>query len=146
MYDSCFIDLVLKKDVPYIRLSEVNESNFSETSDNGLYKQQLATFVGTLKYFKTSGLLIAATNKYLVAFRNMQGNVYVFGSDGGASLSFTQLTGQIGETAGYSVTLAKSSIYPLFEADASKFDKTLVLGSESKRIMVTEDKKHAILI
>lgn len=147
LYNSCFVDRILKDDdIPYTVLSEVSESNFTETNDSGLYKQQLTTFVGTLQSVKTSQLLLAATNRYLVAFRNMQGNVYAFGSDGGATLTFTQASGQVGETAGYAITLAKDSIYPLFEVDAAKFDKTLVLGTEDKRIVLTENRKYAILI
>jgi hypothetical protein len=147
LYDSCFVDRILKDDdIPYILISEVSETNFTETNDSGLYRQQLTTFVGTLESVKTAGLLLASAGRYLVAFRNMQGNVYVFGSDGGAALSFTQVSGQLGETAGYTITLTKDSIYPLFEVDAEKFDKTQVLGTEDKRIVLTENRKYAILI
>ncbi len=101
LYDSCFVDRILKDvDTPYTTLSEVGESNFTETNDGALYRQQLTTFVNTLKSDKTNNLLKALGNKYLVVFRNMQGNIYSFGSDGGATLAFSQVSGQLGETAG----------------------------------------------
>lgn len=147
LYDSCFVDRILKDiDTPYTMLSEVGESNFTETNDGALYRQQLTTFVDTLKSDKTNNLLKALGNKYLVAFRNMQGNVYTFGSDGGATLAFSQVSGQLGETARYSITLSKDSIYPLFEVNAEKFNKIFALGTESKRVIVTENGKFAILI
>ena len=147
LYDSCFVDRILKDvDTPYIMLSEVGESNFTETNDGALYRQQLTTFVNTLKSDKTNNLLKALGNKYLVVFRNMQGNIYSFGSDGGATLAFSQVSGQLGETAGYSITLSKDSIYPLFEVNAEKFNKIFALGTESRRVIVTENGKFAILI
>ena len=76
----------------------------------------------------------------------MQGNIYSFGSDGGATLAFSQVSGQLGETAGYSITLSKDSIYPLFEVNAQKFNKIFALGTENRRVIVTENGKFAILI
>lgn len=147
LYDSCFVDRILKDvDTPYTTLSEVSESNFTETNDGALYRQQLTTFVNTIKSDKTNNLLKAVGNKYLVVFRNMQGNIYSFGSDGGATLAFSQVSGQLGETAGYSITLSKDSIYPLFEVNAEKFNKIFALGTESRRVIVTENGKFAILI
>ena len=110
-----------------------------------MYKQELATFVHTLKGEKLSNLLLAAVNKYLVAFRTSQGLMYSFGSDGGASLSFSQITGQTGEVSGYQIWIRKNSVYPLFEIEASRFNTIPVLGTEDGRIVMTEDKKNAIL-
>lgn len=147
LYDSCDVDLVVMPlDVDYIELDVVSESNFTESNDNGLFKQQLTTFVGTPEHTKTSDALLASINKYVVFFRTAQGKVYSFGSDGGASFSFTQATGQTGEASGYNITLSKNSIYPLFEVDAYKFNKTLVLGTENRIVVSTEDERYAILI
>lgn len=147
LYNTCYVDNISKKEkAKFIVLSEVSESNFTESGDSGLYKQQFSSFVGTIEAAKTANLLIASNRKYLVAFRNMQGKVYTFGQDGGASVTFTQITGQIGETAGYQVTITKESVYPLFELNAEKFNTTLLLSTENKRIVLTEDRKCAILI
>lgn len=145
-YDNCFVERIIKKDVPYIQLSNVNESNFTESNETGLYTQQLTTFVRTIKAPKTSSLVLSSTNKYLVVFENSQGYIYSFGSDGGASVSFTQVSGQLGEASGYNITITKDSIYPLFEVDKAQFNKTPVLGTENNRIVITEDRKFAILI
>lgn len=147
LFDSCYIDRVFKeKDTEYILLDTVDESSFSESNDNGLFKQELTTFVHSLRHFKTANVLIASKNRYVVFFRTRQGNVYSYGSDGGAAFSFTQISGKTGEASGYNITLSKNSIYPLFEVDAEKFNKLLVLGTEKRVVVCTENKKNAILI
>lgn len=146
LYSECLVDKINIKGVDYIKLDTVTESNFTETEENGIYKQTLSTFVGTLDYSKTSNLLLARTNKYVVVFGNSQGKLYTFGSDGGAAISFTQQSGQLGEVSGYSVTISKTSLYPLFEVDSDNFNKILVLGTEDNIMVSTEDGKRAILI
>lgn len=146
-FDSCDIDRVfLKKDKEYIQLDVVAGSNFTESFDNGLYKQQLTTFIHTLQHSKTADALIAGQGRYIVFFRTGQGRVYTFGSDGGATFSFTQVSGQTGEASGYNITLSKNSIYPLFEVDAYKFNKKPVLGTEHRTVVTTEDSRYAISI
>lgn len=147
LYDSCDVGhVIMPLDIDYIQLDVVSQSNFIESNDNGLFKQQLTTFVGVPEHTKTSDAWLASTNKYVVFFRTSQGKVYTFGSDGGATFSFTQTTGQTGETSGYNITLSKNSTYPLFEVDVNKFNKTLVLGTESQTAVSTEDERYAILI
>lgn len=146
LFNECLIELIKIKEVDYIKLDTVTESNFTETEENGVYKQTLSTFVGTLDYSKTSNLLLAKANKYLVVFSNSQGRLYSFGSDGGASVSFAQQSGQLGEVSGYSVTITKNSLYPLFEVDSDKFNKILVLGTENNMVVSTEEGQRAILI
>ena len=124
----------------------MNESTFTESYENGIYNQELTTFVRTLSAEKLSNLLLAKVNRYLIVFRTSQGLMYTFGSDGGASLSHTQITGQMGEASGYQVTISKHSIYPLFEVDPTRFNVIEVIGTENKRIVTTEDNKNAILI
>lgn len=145
LFDRCFVERIQTSE-PFWEISAVNESTFVENQENGIYKQQLNTFIHTLKAEKLSDLLLAAANKYLVAFRTTQGLMYCFGSDGGATVSFSQLTGQTGEASGYQVTITKNSVYPLFETDASRFNKIPVLGTEDPRVVMTEDTKNAILI
>ena len=146
LYDECLVDRINIKDVDYIKLDTVSESNFIETEDSGIYKQTLTTFVGTLDYSKTSNLLLTKRNRYLLIFGNSQGKLYSFGSDGGASISFSQQSGQLTEASGYAITITKNSMYPLFEVDAARFNKTFVLGTHLKVLIPTEDKKNAILI
>ncbi|GAB6011730.1 hypothetical protein [Viscerimonas tarda] len=100
---------------PFMELETVNESAFTEDYSDNVFRQKLNSFVYPLKANSLNKLLIAGNNKYLVAFRTPQGRFFAFGSDGGASISFTQQTGQMGEASGYAVSIVKNSIYPLFE-------------------------------
>jgi len=145
LFDTCMVERIESMGA-FLQLDVVNETAFTETSENGVYRQSLSTFVHTLAGEKLSSLLPSARRKYLVAFRNPQGRMYCFGSDGGASLSFTQVTGQTGETAGYQITLTKNSVYPLLELDASRFNKVMVLGREDRLVMETADGLYAVMV
>lgn len=123
LYDSCFVEAIVTTAERY-ELDSIAECHFNETQSNGIYKQELATFVRSIDGEKLSTLLTAAQNRYLVLFRNNQGRAFTFGSDGGASFSFSQQTGQQTEAEGYNITLAKNSIYPLFEVKLSEIDKS----------------------
>ncbi|GAB6007486.1 hypothetical protein FACS1894179_04850 [Bacteroidia bacterium] len=146
LYDGCMVDTIKTQNVDYLRMDTVIESNFTETQDSGIFKQTLSTFVGTPEASKTSNLLLSAGRKYLVVFKTSQGMFYSFGSDGGATIAFSQQTGQQGEASGYSIAITKNSIYPLFEVNARKFNKILVLGTHPGVMVPTEDNKKAILI
>ncbi|NDV79763.1 hypothetical protein [Dysgonomonas sp. 511] len=115
----------------YTEISTVDESNFTENYDNGIYKQQLTTFVRSLDGDKLSALLTARSHKYLVTFATMQGRVFSFGSDGGASLSFNQQSGQTGDTSGYSISITKNSLLPLIEVskDTKSFAPQWILDN-----------------
>lgn len=145
LYFNCFVERINTLESFY-EIGTVNESTFSETQENGIYKQQLTTFVHTIEGEKSSDLLIAASNKHLVAFRNSQGHMYCFGSDGGVSLQYTQISGGMGETAGYQVTLSKNSIYPLFQIDADKFNTVQVLATEVKQVITVDEGRKAVLV
>lgn len=139
LYDQCFVDSIKISASDYVRLDVVDEANFTESQDSGIYTQTISTFVRSLDSQKTAGLLLADSNKYLVVFRS-QGKMFSFGSDGGASLSFTQQTGQRGETGGYSISITKKSIYPLFEAAPDKTVIESLLSTQDKvNMIVTED-------
>jgi len=147
LYHNCLVDNIKKvADVEYMLIDTVTESNFTETQDNGIFRQTLSTFVGTPDHVKTSNLLLAAGNKYLVVFSTSQGRFYSFGSDGGASVAFTQQSGQLNEASGYSITITKNSIYPLFDVNAEKFNKIFVLGTHNRVVVPTENYECAILI
>lgn len=115
LYNECYVESIGMRSEEYIHLDVVNESNFTETKANNSYKQELTTFVRNLEGQKTADLLLANSNKYLVLFKTYNNRVFAFGSDGGAALNFTQVTGQLGESSGYNITLQKESVYPLFE-------------------------------
>lgn len=125
LFNECFVENI-KAVAKYIEISSVNESNFTETQDSDIYKQELSTYVRSLDAEKLSSLLVAKANRYLVAFKTLQGRAFVFGSDGGASLSFTQQTGQTGEVSGYTIKLTKNSIYPLFEVKVNELFRSPV--------------------
>ena len=144
LYTECYVESVNSSDY-YINLDIVNESAFSETHSNGIYRQELTTFVRSLQGAKASDLIVAAANKYLVCFRTMQGRAFTFGSDGGATLSFEQKVGSIGEAEGYVIKLSKNSLYPTFEID-DMFDSIKVLGSEYRQEVITENGLNQILI
>jgi len=147
LYNTSYVDQILENyESFYYLLDTVEASNFTETEENGIYKQELTTFVHTLNFEKTSDLLLVGRNKYVVVFGTYQDTYFTFGSDGGASVSFSQITGQQGESTGYNITITKNSIYPLFEVNKDKFNKAFVLGSEAREIISTEDEKNAILI
>lgn len=107
----------------YTELDVTSGSTFKETSEKGIYKQELTTFVRTLDSHKLSILLKATTKRFLVTFKTYDDRAFTFGSDGGATLSFSQQTGQIGDSTGYSITLTKSSIYPLIETALDQYNK-----------------------
>lgn len=123
LFTECFVENIKSID-EYIEISSVDESNFLETQENGIYKQELNTYVRSLDSEKLSGLLIAGANKYLVVFKTLQGRAFSFGSDSGASLTYSQQTGQTGEVEGYSINITKNSIYPLFEVKIDEVNKS----------------------
>lgn len=117
LYENAYVDAIFREyDVKYMSLQSVDESNFTEEKSKGVYAQTLSTFVHTLDAEKLESLLLAEVNRYVVVFKTLQDTWFTFGSDGGASVKFTQITGQVGETNGYAVTITMESDYPLFEA------------------------------
>lgn len=143
LYDSCYVEQINTSENFFTELEAVEESFFNESQTNGLYRQELSTFIRTIEAPKSSDLLRASAAKYLVAFRNTQGRTYCFGSDGGASVQFSQVSGKVGEVTGYQITISKESMYPLFEVDPEVFHIKL-LGTENHLFMTTEDKTNYI--
>lgn len=116
LYDSCHVERIMRKG-EFIQLDVVNESGFTEKQEGGIFKQELQTFVRSMQSRKTAQLLLATSNRYLVLYKLYDDRWFTFGQDGGASVSFTQQSGQVGEASGYQLTISKSSIYPQFELD-----------------------------
>lgn len=138
LYDSCYVEQIYTEENFFSELEAVDESFFNESQSNGLYRQELSTFIRTIEAPKSSDLLRASVTKYLVAFRNTQGRTYCFGSDGGATIQFSQVSGKVGEVTGYQITIVKDSMFPLFEVDPEVFQIRL-LGTENRLVISTED-------
>ena len=137
LYDKVLVEKMKVRSSDYITLDIVDETEFSENYANGIYKQELKTFVRTIDHSKTASLLAMQNRNYVVFFGSNDG-LYTFGSDGGASVSFNQQTGQMRGVAGYNLTIHKDSIYPLFEVDEARLNRIDVLGAESLEAIVTE--------
>ncbi len=148
MFTSGYIE-EMDSTTTFVEVACTNATSFSEKVDDGLYTQSLQSFVNVLEAAKLSDLLRAASRRYIVAFRNLTGKMFCFATDGGATLSFEQATGQIGEGAGYRLTFAKKSTMPLFELDSATFNKTEIidlLASEDEDIVTTENNRNTITI
>lgn len=148
LYNECYVDLINTYSPP-VELDVVNECSCTSTEENGIYTQELSTFIRSMDAGKTAELLLASNNKYVVVYINPQGRAFTFGSDGGASLSFTQQSGQSGEAEGYSITIRKRSIYPLFEIDPDFIniqEKIKVIGTEDNRVIMSENELSAFSI
>lgn len=131
LFNGCFIDSVKISASNYIAMDTIDDSNFTETQENGIYNQNLTSYIRTLNYNKTSDLLLASSNKYLVVFRTYQDKTFSFGSDGGASLNFSQISGTMGEGSGYQIAITKKSIFPLFEINLDNTQHITRIFNES---------------
>nr|DAL98519.1 MAG TPA: hypothetical protein [Caudoviricetes sp.] len=139
LFNQCFVEAIKVSEYNYIAVDTIEGTKFTETADNGIYQQQLTTFVRSLDAEKTANLLIANANNYIVLYRTFEGKYFCFGSDGGAKISFSQLSGASGESSGYSLTIDKSSIYPLFEIDFHNTEVETLLSTENDNLVITED-------
>lgn len=136
LYDTCFVERIKVSKASYIEFDTTTETTFTESLDNGTYKQQLNTVIRTLHADTTRDLLIATKRRYLVVFSSYAGRLYSFGSDAGAQISFSQSTGKQGEYEGYAITIEKKSLYPLFQIDMEAL-RVDVLGTENKSKYIT---------
>lgn len=137
LYDSCYVEAIDKSNI-FFELGCVPETNFKESLTNGMYKQELNTFVRTLNNNLIAWLRYAMSGKFVVVVRTMDGKYFVFGSDGGARLSYSGQTGQAGDTNGITLKLEKTSIYPLFEVNETAIE-TAILSSQALECLVTEN-------
>ena len=139
LFDECFVESVRISDYNYMEVETIESSKFQESMDNGIYKQQLTTFVRKLGADKTSNLLKTNTTKYLVMFKTYENKYFCFGSDGGATVSFSQISGEIGGSSGYNLTINKSSVYPLFQINFNNRIIESLLTTENNQLITTED-------
>lgn len=139
LFHECFVESVRISDYNYMEVETIESSKFQESMDNGIYKQQLTTFVRKLGAAKTSNLLKTNTTKYLVMFKTYENKYFCFGSDGGATVSFSQISGEIGGSSGYNLTINKSSVYPLFQINFNNRIIESLLTTENNQLITTED-------
>lgn len=139
LFNECFVESVRISDYNYMEVETIESSKFQESMDNGIYKQQLTTFVRKLGAAKTSNLLKTNTTKYLVMFKTYENKYFCFGSDGGATVSFSQISGEIGGSSGYNLTINKSSVYPLFQINFNNRIIESLLTTENNQLITTED-------
>ena len=139
LFDECFVESVRISDYNYMEVETIESSKFQESMDNGIYKQQLTTFVRKLGAAKTSNLLKTNTTKYLVMFKTYENKYFCFGADGGATVSFSQISGEIGGSSGYNLTINKSSVYPLFQINFNNRIIESLLTTENNQLITTED-------
>ena len=136
LHNSNYVDAIYKKNL-FLELGSIEETSLKESPANGIYKQEINTFIRTLSNEMLSWFGYATNGRYLVVIRTLNNRHFTFGSDGGAKLSYSGQTGQTGELNGMTLKLEKSSIYPLFEVDPDAL-KTRVLGSQHSLYMATE--------
>lgn len=117
LYDESYVEKIFRVG-PFFELSVERESKFTETSGNDVYKQELETFVRTIDSHTIAWLQRARREKFLVVFRTRGNRYFVFGSDGGATLSSSAQTGQTGDLNGVNIRIDKESVYPHFETNA----------------------------
>jgi len=118
LYQKSYVEAIIKElGFRFIEFESVDESNFTEEKKKGVYTQTLSTFVHTLEAEKLENLLLASSRRFIVIFSTMQDTWFTFGLEKGATVDFTQITGQVGESNGYGITISAESIYPLFETN-----------------------------
>lgn len=99
----------------FLELDAVSGTNFTESKKDKVYTQKLTSLLHSLSYDMQSQLMNIQSQKFLIVFRSLQGKYHTFASDGGASISYSQQTGETKDNAGYTITIEKDSVYPLFE-------------------------------
>lgn len=72
-------------------------------------------------------------------FKTYENKYFCFGSDGGATVSFSQISGEIGGSSGYNLTINKSSVYPLFQINFNNRIIESLLTTENNQLITTED-------
>lgn len=125
LYDSQMVDSIDIKD-EYIAISTNDQSSFTESYSQEIYTQDLSLFVQGFNSDILRSLIKIRRNKYLATFKTNDGKAFTFGSDGGCSVSFTQTTGKTKESSGYTITVSKKSIYPLFGVSLDQYNKNLL--------------------
>lgn len=116
LYSEIYVDNIFIKGKWY-ELQTIDDSKFTEKFVNGGYTQELTTYISKFDSEIQAEILKTNKRKFLVLFRTNEGRYFVYGSDGGVPFIYTAETGAKGASIGYSVTLSKSSQFPLFEVN-----------------------------
>lgn len=116
LYSEIYVENIYIKG-RWFEVQTIDDSKFTEKFTNGGYVQDLTTYVAQFDSEIQAEMLKTNNRKFLVLFRTNEGKFFVFGSDGGVPLTYTSETGTKGSSIGYSVSLSKSSQFPLFEVN-----------------------------
>lgn len=139
LYDECFVERIRISEYNYIEIESMDACQFQESLDNNIYKQQLTCFIRSLDSVKTSFFIKNQKNKYLIIFKTYENKFFTFGSDFGASIIFSQTTGEVGGDCGYNITITKNSIYPLFQIDFNYSEMESLFSAENEDLLTTQN-------
>lgn len=144
LYSSGYVTDIIRNG-QFIGLGHENESHLSETFSDGVYKQELKSFIRVVDRRSINWLMQAHNNRFVVVACTCQGAALTFGSDGGAKLSYSIQSGQTGDINGISLKLEKTSVYPILEVNPESI-KTKVLSSEVFNYICAETTNNLIEI
>lgn len=115
LYNNCLVTAVYRTG-DFVELDCQDTSKYTSGLTNGVYQHSLETFINALQADTLAQLHLASKRKQLVFFQAKSGRYFVFGYEAGASVSYAN---QTAEATGSLVTASGTSIYPLFEVEAS---------------------------
>lgn len=143
LYENNLITNVIRKE-KFTDIPASDTAKYTKTLQGKLYTHTLETFAENLDYRTIRDLDLAKLKKYVVVYRTNVGKYYLFGYNPGASLSYSA---QTEEGSGVLIRLTETTEYPLFEGDGDITRQRIkVLGTEDKRLVITEDKQSLIKI
>lgn len=141
LYDTCLVSDI-RRIGDFIEIDTPDTSKYSSALQNGVYTHTIETFIRELSSEVITQLHLSTKRRYVVFFKTNIGRYFCFGYGVGATITYS---GQTTDGTGCLMNISVSSIYPLFEVEESAFN-IRVLGTEDKRVIMTEDSKNAILI
>lgn len=111
LYDVCKVVGVSMRG-NWVDVETPETAKYSSTLSGGIYTHTVETFIGELSAEISATLHLATKRRSVVLFRTNSGRYFVFGSDAGATLSYTS---QTAEAAGSLITISAASKLPIFE-------------------------------
>lgn len=141
LYDVCKV-VRISVSGDWVDVEIPDTAKYNSTLGGNVYTHTIETFIGELSAELSAVLHLATKRRSLVLFKTNMGRYFIFGSDAGATLSYTS---QTAEATGSLVTISASSKLPLFEVLAGAL-LTPVLGVSNTLPILTEDFKNYILI
>jgi hypothetical protein len=118
-YDVCKV-LYVYGICSYVLVEATEAAKINSSLSGGIYTHTLESFVTNLSASLAANLNLASKRRYVVLFRTRSGNYFMFGSESGATISYTNQTE--GGT-GSLITLTAQSVFPLFELDSNIFNR-----------------------